>query len=652
METLKMRKAKSNKRGLGLRITEFVLVLSIVAGTVAFSFGGNFNNEVADINDLDLSAETSDISEWGAIEINAFNPNVVSATEVTADIINRVAAPKVLGKLPATKNYTVNLAKIKDTKGLWGTDGRLYWNENQFLPKTPVPAPTLDYVALRTLSSEEETMFATLQGVINRTQPRIYLMNEAPADRYQTWEHDLNLKFFRNTDPYSLITKYAKELNGVIIYDDKDPSVAHSVNLASAMAGFEKAIVVNGTIYNSRKMQDIIRRNRFKVIMDMRGMFRNKWEVYDYMADKYLNRFNNRVIINISPDVKHHIRDYAIAIGSPIVFLDPDLPRDKPIMDRFMRRMISGQSVVMGWWPDEGPGVDSGTRYGIPTVPADWSPNISVHAGYRASIIKPPTVAKPRLENKSYIAYVMSDGDNLQYCQGRLHEVFHDPLRGQIAMTYTMAPPMIDVFPRGLNWFYRQATRNDCFVSGPSGYGYFYPSSWDADRYSHDFRQLNEYNNFKAYLKRNNEYFKRASIKGITIWNGPAFSRQFSDMYAQHMPYLSGVTVQGAVTDNPRLLNKGTFLVKQIEMSYASEIYQFEQHFNGIVSQRKRLKAPGATNQPTFHVLQGVSWGTMGLFRNYIGIGNTAKLREPDIEFVRYDTIFELQKEFINRGGR
>ena len=70
---------------------------------------------------------------------------------------------------------------------------------------------------------------------------------------------------------------------------------------------------------------------------------------------------------------------------------------------------------------------------------------------------------------------VISDGDNIQYCQHAMAKIFEQSGRGQMALNWTISPALVDFSPAMLNYYYGKATNNDCFVCGPSGLGYAMP---------------------------------------------------------------------------------------------------------------------------------------------------------------------------------
>lgn len=112
--------------------------------------------------------------------------------------------------------------------------------------------------------------------------------------------------------------------------------------------------------------------------------------------------------------------------------------------------------------------------------------NATVYAGMSQPVHYPKVSKMPELENKIYLALFLSDGDNVQYCQHAMSQLWDKEGRGSIPINWTISPGLVDFGPALLNYYYDTATENDCFASGPSGLGYslIYDSHnyiWNSD---------------------------------------------------------------------------------------------------------------------------------------------------------------------------
>ncbi len=92
--------------------------------------------------------------------------------------------------------------------------------------------------------------------------------------------------------------------------------------------------------------------------------------------------------------------------------------------------------------------------------------------------------------NKTYVAFVVGDGDNIQYIMSTRHDWFQQRIADCEAtpdvcppLTWSISPHLAQVAPEVLSWYYEQShrTKKDYFVLPPSGHLYAYPSSLAED---------------------------------------------------------------------------------------------------------------------------------------------------------------------------
>jgi hypothetical protein len=90
--------------------------------------------------------------------------------------------------------------------------------------------------------------------------------------------------------------------------------------------------------------------------------------------------------------------------------------------------------------------------------------------------------------DKTYVAFVVGDGDNIQYMTTARHDWFEQRIADCAAapcapLTWSISPHLTRLAPDVLAWYYAQShrTRSDYFVLPPSGHLYAYPTSLAAD---------------------------------------------------------------------------------------------------------------------------------------------------------------------------
>ncbi|MEV1023207.1 GxGYxYP domain-containing protein [Streptomyces sp. NPDC050264] len=185
-----------------------------------------------------------------------------------------------------------------------------------------------------------------------------------------------------------------------------------------------------------------------------------------------------------------YFRDYVTANRAMVLWLPPAGETGK-LLDEVFSGMRP-TTPYTGWFSNdvagEWGGVDRASQHGIEVVPADFYMNATVHAGAPAKI---SSTVRPRpeadLRNRVYVTLTVGEGDNVQYCQRRMRDIWDDPKRGSVPVNWTVSPLLADIGPALLAHYQQTATANDLLISGPSGAGYTYPGSWpekDLDAYT------------------------------------------------------------------------------------------------------------------------------------------------------------------------
>ena len=487
------------------------------------------------------------------------------------------------------------------------------------LPSFARPAPIQDLVLLRRDAVENEDelyLFSSLKGIVNRTQPRIfsYEGNEGGEGRY-TWLESLGLDYVEHADPWEVLHKYRDEVSGIIIYD---PEQLHTVNLATTIAGGRGAVIASPRLVARLTAAPY----QLSVLEDLRGKFGSKLAVYESMYEDHWLKQDRRILMGISPNIiKAGVREYAVALSLPTIWLDPEVAEESALLDKFLATMPS-DGHYMGWWPEEAPGITRASRFGVPTIPSDFSSNLTVHGGFDRKIRIKPTPPKPALENKIYVAFILSDGDNLQFVEHALRKIWSDPARGSVPLGWTVSPAMKDAMPGALNYYYDSATDNDNLISGPSGLGYVYPNFFpDDDRLA-------------EYVRRTEAYNEATGLRVTTVWNTitGGIDGNVGEVYARNAPTLLGLTAQN--TGGTLRIYRNSLPGKPLTCNYCWDAENMGRHI-------AEASADWAGNEPRFLIIQSQPWkgATPATFRK------VADRLGPEHRVVRPDHLFQLLRE-------
>jgi hypothetical protein len=496
---------------------------------------------------------------------------------------------------------------------------QIKWPAGQLLPSFPAPAQVQDLIMLRDsspYSSAEMYLFASLKGVVNRKKPRIFSYEgDVLAEGPHTWLKSLGLKWAEPADKWELITKYRSEISGLIVYDSAQ---AHTINLASVLAKSKGALIASPLLLSKLTAAPY----NLPILIDLRGKFNSKLAVYQSLYDIYWPTLDHRLLIGLNPGVhKAALREYAVALGAAVIWLDPKVAGESELLDKFLSSMSPG-ATFMGWWPEEAPGIERASNYGIATIASDWSTNLTVHSGTSRIVHIKPIPPKPALKNKIYVAFILSDGDNLQFIEHAMRKLWDNPDRGAVPMGWTVSPAMLDAMPGALNYFYQTSTKNDNLISGPSGYGYTYPNTWTDE------------NLLKQFVAKTQDYNNRAGLRVITIWNTitGGINPNVGKIYAGGAKSLLGLTAQN--TGGGLTIYSDSLPGMALSCNYCTNEQAMKDHIARAAVGWNRVS-------PRFVIIQAQPWQGV----SPTSFKNVANSLNEDYVIVRPDHLFQLIRE-------
>jgi hypothetical protein len=377
-----------------------------------------------------------------------------------------------------------------------GAEPGISWPPGQALPRFAAPR-RLDVADLTGVPADEQLLLTTLQGVVNRSRPRIYLLQPQNEPLY-TWLDALGVPYEVSADPLRLLSAYRGEITGAVLYDENVPG---TVNVATTLAGLHSAVATSASLAGTAGLP---------VVADLRGMFTTDLDAYTWAVANLWQRTTHRMLIGLDPGISGYLRDYAVANRGFVMFLDPGVPAELALLEQVFADIPLG-SPYLGWWPSDVTGESDGTQvtsqYGLIVVASDYSANLTVFGGASAPVSPARQQAPvPPLRDKIYVTFTVTDGDNLQYNQHRMRQMWDDPERGKVPLNWTVQPLGVDAAPAFLSYYQRTATGNDYLMAGPSGAGYVYPGDWPASELS-------------VYTQLTRRYLDRTGIDAAVILN-------------------------------------------------------------------------------------------------------------------------------------
>lgn len=242
-----------------------------------------------------------------------------------------------------------------------------------------------------------------------------------------------------------------------------------SLNVASA-AGILDGIIV------SEELEEKAKARGLKLLLDARG------KTQAWCFETYKERFARRMLCAQDPR-KPHTRDLAIAHRTFTMFAEPAL------MARALE-WLEPLSPILGWnGGDEFETTALSSRFGHFQTATDWCMNLPVlMAGSDQWTLPRDTPLSPAAidwkDQRSTIAFVQTDGDNVQWLQGNffLHPSYWaNPARGSIPFGWSVCfTHLAQLCPPAIHYAFATRKPTDSLIEW--GGGYYYPDLFASSR--------------------------------------------------------------------------------------------------------------------------------------------------------------------------
>ena len=267
------------------------------------------------------------VALMGAVSVTA-QQSTTMLTKLVNGAVVRTDVSEVAKITFADTVYNLNSAGLRILEA-----HDVCWPEDRLLPVFPAPLAsvrTLDMNAAK-LSDEERVMFCTLQGIVNRSRPRILLYNhnEEPQSTWPT-AHGLRTIVISSSAPYNLLKLYKDEIKGLVLYSNERTN--HYSNLAVTVAGLERLLPVTAAVRDKLVANGM----DFPVVEDLTQLtYSNAVGVYTYLYNNYWSRCSHRLLISERPNIPY-VHDIGAACGSACVWLDPRTTNERALLDKML----------------------------------------------------------------------------------------------------------------------------------------------------------------------------------------------------------------------------------------------------------------------------------------------------------------------------
>ncbi len=336
----------------------------------------------------------------------------------------------------------------------------------------------------------EKALVVSLQGLANRTAPRLYVVHppefqwEITGPLFEFYQRKHRVAFDELRDADAALAAFKEHARGYVVWD---PAVGASLNVAFTLAGLEDAVVVTEALI------PLVERHGLRRIDDLRGRYAG-WtddRIYADAYDRYWARCNKEKIMLMGGHAGA-VRMPAMAdwgVRERMFFHDlsanPAHPAEVALNRRLLRELNPG-GFVFGWHSYAKDTEEQYTTllsmYGLKMEGLHNLPNLSFNCqftftpGFRFtnnhSVARD---ARLQAEDKVYLTFVQSDSIGIG--------VWTKPGRGKLPFGWQVTMNWTRFSPAALEYFHESATPNDYFIGGLSGPGYMYPNHIPPHRF-------------------------------------------------------------------------------------------------------------------------------------------------------------------------
>jgi hypothetical protein len=428
----------------------------------------------------------------------------------------------------------------------WKTDPVPLWWSRFPRPKTVIPVGKVPSLEMGILLQSLIGLTAR-ESRLGRSREMIWYPIAHPA--YLRWFEAMiqwtGAKVEEPKEVWDLVADYHRRglVKGYILYRyDRSARTFHqpgrydpSVNVATALCGVYRAVLV------SEGLEEEAKKRGWTRLLDARGLTEEE------CFERFRARFSRNVVAMIEPKLPHN-RAEAIALDAFV------LTQPGPLYEKTLAWLHSG-SPVLGWGlGDEYHLTEPATRWGHFQTATNWCLNLPLLSTETPGDSYPAERLRPRKsvsvwdmkweENVHYAAFVMTDGDNVQWLMGDFVDGpekswWASSERGKFAMGWTFCyPDLAQLCPYTLDYLYETASPGDDLIL--MGGGYYYPDLFGASRPDSE--------SLRLHARRLNEYQRlgrfRAMLFNASRWDSPAAHRAYETI-AREIPGLYGIlTVQ------------------------------------------------------------------------------------------------------------
>lgn len=319
------------------------------------------------------------------------------------------------------------------------------------------------------MREDEQALAQLVQGILNRKGYKIFI----DIDNYLQY---LNEEYKR-TDLWVLLATYLSEFTGAAVYDldqeDIGINLAAMVSAASDVLGVPRTLIARVNALGLPTVRDLAQPTGSRAFRQRELWLEVRDKLHRTALVHQVVRRGKRCIA---------LRDFAVANRWACIFTAEDA-EDRAFRAEVLQ-WLNPNVPIYGWNDNEIPFIEDISRYGDFAVPTDWSCNHS-YFGISAQRLRQRTRRAPASEGKHYVAFVVSDGDNVQWLERDFGQsgTFGQRQRSlsDYKLNWTFSPSLPRLNPAAAEKIYG-GVKMDYFISGVSGIGYANCLNYPRDR--------------------------------------------------------------------------------------------------------------------------------------------------------------------------
>ncbi|PYV45755.1 MAG: hypothetical protein DMG06_01175 [Acidobacteria bacterium] len=390
-------------------------------------------------------------------------------------------------------------------------------------PKSQPPARLLFATRLEeltTYSADLRLTLTCLQGIVNRSQPRLYLVQDRYDELWLQWLRERgDVDEVRWLDVGQVFERFLKEVRSMIV---TDPAIPASINVATMLAGVHGGLVSTPRTAAQYDLPMGAMPDSQKVGLDLRTLgWKKDLDAYRWVYQQVEGKLSRQAIAILDPQ-EVALRDYLVEFKIPILWIAGPQDVEKNARALPEEEKQFAREILMKWppnipclgWPGSGDQPQSGigewagvrlanecAKFEVCSGFDGYSPtvsNLSVHSGTTATLRQSvPPVKLQR--DKIYFCFTRSDGDGWNFQRHYYRKLFYDPQHGTIPIGWQIGPTAFDGQPDLLDYYYKHARPGDCFINALTGVGYIQEENYadnfppeERDKIWRDYLKLSE----------------------------------------------------------------------------------------------------------------------------------------------------------------